>query len=1592
MTIAGRDETIARNNQPGFFIMTILFFQKPLSKSWYGPVRGGTHFKQAPNNEIGSGGMPMPSRIVVTEIGRGMPLGNDRASWKKSATDWLLHEKNIRGQVRIASTGRNVLIERDGIKEAIRRAGTATDLPLRVIGHIGDLLSHAVLKESETADRKMKRRGENVVAYHHYYAPAIFDGRFIVAHMPVMETDRGHLFYDCKSLEMKMPEPDSATQHPESSGLQPRASHSGMTITMQQFMASVNTAWAARITARKLSGRHAERFSKSTGGTVLFLKATVNKTITIPGYTKKDGTIVPSHQKVVKVSLDVNHEKVATGGGTHYQKEAHKKLSATVSGWDGLSIYDKSSLIHAHATDAQDAASDSAAVSMWKKSVVSGQKPKPSQQAAMAKLMETDAPKAAKVIAEAEKAVGGHENLMAILGYATLEATQSATPSAKPEAQKHTPVEERHSEKVSKDMVGKPVTITKTAFESHSHMIGKKGVISGAVKSKNLYSIKLDDGGEWQSYPHNVQIDDHQDVPADKTPVFVPDGSDAAVAQQEVSKILNGHGGHYPGKAAMKLTGDIKWQQAPPVEQLQMIVDLAKQMQAAATASAALSGHKKSIAEGKVPTASQMAAFSSLPDEKQNEHLAKLVKQYGGAHVAKLHNAGVEKHNAKKPANAAPETVYIGKHKGHEIEVKKSPDGTFQSYLDGELTGDGWSTLEVAVAQEKEAVDSAWPTTAKPVEQKMMGVAYQKVEGGWEGKATGNISGPGSAKYLALQLLSGGDAGNLAAYTEDAKSKAFHMLAGSLTSEDAIYTPPEVVVSVLNQIYPPNVSSIGSYDGPQEGDTKDINGVTYILKNGRWHKINEEIAENPQKQAEKEQESPKWSANLSNTTDGHNKFYSVEIDGTKLTKKWGPIGKKGQTLTINFMSHEAALDEAMKIVGDKTKGGYIIHPGSGYSYHPGAGGNAGKNIPDSVAVEKKPQSNAKPKTQSADPVFHIPKSVHGSLVGVMDSWEKVGDQQGSNNGGIFKDKSGQKWYCKFPSDPDVVRNEFLAAKFYQMLGVGVPNLKLVEKDGKLGIASKWVDGLKKAGAGKLSEAHGVHEAFAIDAWLGNWDVVGLSNDNLLLDKDGKAIRVDSGGALLYRAQGGKKGEDFGSDVKELDSLIDAKTNPQAAAVFAGVSDMSMRWGLDQLNKLKPSQIEELCEKAGPGTDAEKKALAAKLIARRAAILKKHGIADQWDKPPVDESTLPVNPSDIPNPIDFVNYNGQGKGMSSKDWLNHQNSKDSAALAEFASKGNLAALKDYQYDAVDKETGKPIGKKPITDHPSKHIKEQWAGLVELLQSIAYPPVESLQMPSMGAASSVEEVSDIAGAFSPTETVETIAAEHRMGFFMKLGQIDDISDLLAGVEWKHLTSSSEWVKSAFAKFKSFSGAVKAYIGAVQASGWINHVFSQGKTTVSASGNGGKYHGGTQTLASKIYAEAVEIPEGTILKRGMTDTTAGKSMTKQFLEAKPGMIIQNTDSMCASYNEGHSWGGGVQMHIRCPKGAKGTPSFASGHYGGEHEITTLPGARFVILSTKPGAGGKGVIVDCLMLPPHEGYVAELNALEKLGKALLLFFKRSA
>lgn len=592
-------------------------------------------------------------------------------------------------------------------------------------------------------------------------------------------------------------------------------------------------------------------------------------------------------------------------------------------------------------------------------------------------------------------------------------------------------------------------------------------------------------------------------------------------------------------------------------------------------------------------------------------------------------------------------------------------------------------------------------------------------------------------------------------------------------------------------------------------------------------------------------------------------------------------------------------------------------------------------------------------------------------------FKQIGPQKGSNEGGLYQDSYGKKFYIKFPKTKDHVSNEILASKLYMLAGVQGPKLKMVKKDGVFGVASAFQEGLKIVGYGDLSGTPGTLSGFAADAWLGNWDVVGLDYDNLQVGPDGKAVRIDVGGALVYRAMGSKKTDDeFGNEVKDLDTLRNASKNSKSAAVFGKMTRAEIIQSLVPVLEIPDDMIQDVVAKYGPGSEADKAALAAKLIARKNDLAKKFPEADAIAHPPKpDPQHLPVKTEELPKVPDFMNWQGSGKAASSMEWVNKANTKACQDILDFAMKGDLVALKNYKFEAVDKGTGKELGLKSIEEHPSQHVQTFWGTCVKYMEVLANPGAKMKNYAALDDFSDILELSDAFPSKPWGVNPGNCNPHENLGYWMALGLISDPSSLIPPKAGR-IVSAEESAKG-FEDYKKWPPTLKAYISAVQATGNINHAFK---------GDADTYHGTDLKKAlAEAYQYAAPKPPGTTVTRWMD---CPPSMYKQLQQMPEGLVFQNTDSMCTSKASGwdkkpvfdgtHDYGFLLRIHYA--EGAKAVDTYGSGSHGHEAEITTLPGQRFVLLKRFNAAGGK-MGLELLMLPPDPTFLDSVSATK--GKA---------
>lgn len=790
-------------------------------------------------------------------------------------------------------------------------------------------------------------------------------------------------------------------------------------------------------------------------------------------------------------------------------------------------------------------------------------------------------------------------------------------------------------------------------------------------------------------------------------------------------------------------------------------------------------------------------------------------------------------------------------------------------------------------------------------------------------------------------------------------------------------------------------------EGPQDGDTKAGADGTLVFKDGRWHKQDAPVAaEAAPTELSDEEKAAKVAAYLTSTeADEHlhaegKAIFSALPEETTHALNLAAINNQAKAEVEAAAAHpidavpmpdissmnasgQAKVQAALKLLQEKVKaegasalkgvtkkmsasGKLIvklpISDTQSIKLASKIKGTATEAVYDYVEALKATVGPAKkaPKAKAAPATTAAPHADQNAIPS-MDDWKQVGPQGGSNPGGKFTDEHGTEWYCKFPADADVAKSEVLAAKLYGAAGIAGQDAMLVTKDGKLGIASKWQE-VKKASPAELSKVDGVAAGFATDAWLGNWDVVGLGYDNLQVDAGGKAVRVDAGGSLEYRAQGGKKS--FGNVVTELDSLRDKAINPQAAKVFGHLSNADITAGVAKVLKVSDAQIHALVNTYGPGTAADKKALAETLIARKADLLAKFPKAKK-----VKKHTF--KPEQISAPPSFLNWGGSGKdGPSSKTFLNEANDKAVQSIYEAAKSGSVDAVKGLTAETYNKSTGEVTGSAPVLDHPSQHVKGY-------AQQAVNEITQQLNPPKRFRFEGGHPLHSLNSAYPSHKGPPHSDAIEKAGKFLVLGDPGTIS--LEALALPKVTYASGALTKA-----TYSPAAKAAIALMpetqkQAVKSYTGSSYQGMNSSLWTGNPS---GAAKAAGEALHALGHEIAPGTVLSRKLS--VSGVALD-QILKST-GKVLQEPAIMSTSIRPS-SWSGNVQLKLHVGPGVKGLwvgkgslgSNSALSMNAGEDELILPPNTRLLILSVKKSGGvdadgfgaGSQHVIEAVVLP---------------------------
>lgn len=170
----------------------------------------------------------------------------------------------------------------------------------------------------------------------------------------------------------------------------------------------------------------------------------------------------------------------------------------------------------------------------------------------------------------------------------------------------------------------------------------------------------------------------------------------------------------------------------------------------------------------------------------------------------------------------------------------------------------------------------------------------------------------------------------------------------------------------------------------------------------------------------------------------------------------------------------------------------------------------------------------------------------------LDRPDTLGTRLGGSTGARLIEVNGKKYVLKGGASEEHLISEQAADEAYRAAGIRVPPQRtLIAPSGRRYKVAELIEGQglgkwwQKASKAEQDAMRGKLVAgLDVDAMLGNWDVIGMAADNILVDKDGNPWRIDNGGSLAFRAQGARKADADWKDgwPNELFTIADSPNN------------------------------------------------------------------------------------------------------------------------------------------------------------------------------------------------------------------------------------------------------------------------------------------------------------------------------------------------------------------------------------------------------------------------------------------------------------------
>lgn len=585
-------------------------------------------------------------------------------------------------------------------------------------------------------------------------------------------------------------------------------------------------------------------------GAVDLLKATSLQEITVPAYTRRDGTFVPQHRKMVRVSTDRSRDDVLAGRGSAAQREAHARLHRVIPGFSSLPDDHREAHILSHAHGIQNARNQARDLSGWRQAARGGQNPTSGQWAAFYRLGNDER--------AAELAQIGDTSHLRAPANAVAGSAAPATPAAAPAT---------------------PVAATAPS--------------SGGADD-GVYRLPGDDVNAYRRLPNGSW---EVSVAGSSRPNWMP------VRNMSVAEQLNRQ------RRLSNSPADSGAAPASVPAPASASSDYASEEQAHLAKWEAIATDDYQRRDGQyprsgVPDAIESGAFQGAPwasfrfkntsPDVAQRWVESFLRQKGLRHT---------RINARQDGDYADDWVEIGV-RGEVYVAPSQPPSQPPA-----------PPASVAAASEPD----------QPRGIRVNGMTLdRRPDGSWISRE-GTVHGAGNAIAIAADVLAGVDvpSDEIHAYTEGARLGAVQALV-------RLGKQPE---TMLDKLFP---DSTNPASGRREGETKSLNGHTYVLRGGRWHRQDQDQGaaasaapaspETPSPTAQARSEDLPGSSFV-NRNPGHDKFWTARVDGNRLIVHYGRNGSRGMVNVTEFNSSDEALAAFISKRNEKVAGGYRAQDG-----------------------------------------------------------------------------------------------------------------------------------------------------------------------------------------------------------------------------------------------------------------------------------------------------------------------------------------------------------------------------------------------------------------------------------------------------------------------------------------------------------------------------------------------------------------------------------------------------------------------------------------------------------------------------------------